>query len=97
MLAGEYQDKKNKKVKKLSKNEIAELTTVNATSKALRKKLTKYAKEDTSNGGSSSGLLSVLPVAVVVAGAAAYTILNCCNQEWCSNIEFMSQLLKCAN
>lgn len=96
MLAGEFQDKKKKK---LNKSEIAELTTVNATSKALRQKLTKYAKEEgTSNGGgSSNALLSVLPVAVIVAGAAAYTILNCCNQEWCSNIEFMNELLKCAN
>jgi hypothetical protein len=77
----------------LSKDEIGELTTVNATSKALRKKLQRYAK-DTSNG--SGALLSVLPVAVIVAGAAAYTILNCCNQEWCSSIDFMSNLLKCS-
>lgn len=66
---------------------------MNATCKALRRKLQRYTKE---SNGSSNVLLTVLPVAVVVMGATAYTILNCCNQEWCYSVGFMSDLLKCA-
>jgi len=92
LLAGTFipeNDKKKKPKKITNQDEIKEINMMNATCKALRKKLQAYTK-------AKGGLLaSLVPLSLLIAAASYYVAMNCCQLEWCTSNKMMHDLLKC--